>query len=195
MIYADSWPWRAGSKRAERRDRQWIETSAWSRSTLPWTGCIVSHAAQGGHGNTSHRPVSAPRICQQKGQESSGGTPGTCQELLVRAGTDSNWNNAHVTQVRTHTHLSGSALQMGRQVPQCVWCVGTRIAIIVLSRVWFFETPWTAARQAPLSTEYWSGLPFPPPRVLPNPGIELASPTLQVDSLPLGKPLAHVMKP
>ena len=46
-----------------------------------------------------------------------------------------------------------------------------------LSRVWLFATPWTVARQAPLSMgfsnqEYWSGLPFPSPGDLPNPGIE-----------------------
>ena len=50
-------------------------------------------------------------------------------------------------------------------------------------------TPWTATHQAPLSTEfsrqeYWSGLPFPSPGDLPNPGIEPESPTLQADSLP-----------
>ena len=33
--------------------------------------------------------------------------------------------------------------------------------------------------------EYWSGLPFPSPGDLPDPGIELGSPALQVDSLPL----------
>ena len=49
-------------------------------------------------------------------------------------------------------------------------------------------TPWTVARQAPLSMgfsrqEYWSGLPCPPPGALPNPGIEPRSPTLQEDSL------------
>ena len=41
---------------------------------------------------------------------------------------------------------------------------------------------------------YWSGLPYPPPGDLPNPGIELGSPTLQVDPLPSkpqGKPLFH----
>ena len=48
------------------------------------------------------------------------------------------------------------------------------------SRVQFFVTPWTVARQAPLSMgfcrhEYWSGLPCPPPKDLPNPGIELTS--------------------
>ena len=50
-------------------------------------------------------------------------------------------------------------------------------------------TPWTGACQAPLSMgfsrqEYWSGVPFPSPGDLPNPGIELGSPALQVDSLP-----------
>ena len=57
-------------------------------------------------------------------------------------------------------------------------------------------TPWTVASPAPLSTdfsrqEYWSGLPFPSPEDLPDPGIKLWSPTLQADSLPSelsGKP-------
>ena len=52
------------------------------------------------------------------------------------------------------------------------------------------ETPWTVARQAPLSMgfsrqEYWSGLPLNPPWALPNPGIEptsLASPALACGS-------------
>ena len=40
-----------------------------------------------------------------------------------------------------------------------------------------FATPWTVARQAPLSTgfsrqEYWSGLPLPSPGDIPNPGIK-----------------------
>ena len=47
----------------------------------------------------------------------------------------------------------------------------------LLSHVQLFVTPWTIARQAPLSMEfprqeYWSGLPFPTPRDLPDPGIE-----------------------
>ena len=32
--------------------------------------------------------------------------------------------------------------------------------------------------------EYWSGLPFPSPGDLPDPGIELGSPALQADSEP-----------
>ena len=53
----------------------------------------------------------------------------------------------------------------------------------LLSCVQLFLTPWTVARQAPLSMElsrqkYWSGLPFPLPGDLPNPGIKLVSPAL-----------------
>ena len=53
--------------------------------------------------------------------------------------------------------------------------------VCMLSHVQIFVTSWTAARQAPLSKEfsrqeYWSGLPFPSPGNLPNPGIELISP-------------------
>ena len=51
-----------------------------------------------------------------------------------------------------------------------------------------FATPWTVACQAPLSMgfsgqEYWSGLPFPSPGDLPNPGIEPGSRALQADAL------------
>ena len=70
----------------------------------------------------------------------------------------------------------------------------------MLSHVQLFATLWTVAHQAPLSTgfsrqEYWSGLPFPSPGDLPNPGTEHkspASPAWQADSLPLsylGSPL------
>ena len=57
-----------------------------------------------------------------------------------------------------------------------------------LSRVRLFVTPWTVAYQAPLSMEfsrqeYWSGLPFPSPGDLPDPGIEPRSPALQADAL------------
>ena len=50
-------------------------------------------------------------------------------------------------------------------------------------------TPWIVAYQVSPSMgftrqEYWSGLPFPSPGDLPNPGIELGSSALQADSLP-----------
>ena len=52
-----------------------------------------------------------------------------------------------------------------------------------LSRVQLFVTPRTVAYQAPLSMgfsrqEYWSGVPFPSPEDLPDPGMEPRSPTL-----------------
>ena len=51
------------------------------------------------------------------------------------------------------------------------------LVISHFSHVQVFVTPWTVACQAPLSTgfsgqEYWSGLPFPSPGGLPDPGIE-----------------------
>ena len=57
------------------------------------------------------------------------------------------------------------------------------VVVELLSLVRLFETPYTVARQAPLSMEfprqeYWSRLPFPPPENLPNAGIETASPAL-----------------
>ena len=78
---------------------------------------------------------------------------------------------------------------------QKICCSGSRwMCVQSLSHVQLFATPCTVALQAPLSMEfsrqeYWSGLPFPPPGDLPNPGIESASPVspaLQADSLPAG---------
>ena len=58
-------------------------------------------------------------------------------------------------------------------------------------------TPWTVARQAPLSMrfprqEYWSGLSFPSPGDLPNAGIEPTSSCLAGEFFttePPGKPV------
>ena len=59
---------------------------------------------------------------------------------------------------------------------------------ITLSVVSDSAAPWTVACQVPLSMgfsrqEYWSGLPFPSPEELPNPGIEPWSPASQAGSL------------
>ena len=64
-------------------------------------------------------------------------------------------------------------------------------------------TPWTVARQAPLSIgfsrqAYWSGLPFPTAEDLPNPGIQPGSPAFQADALtsePPGKSCCLVVNP
>ena len=68
------------------------------------------------------------------------------------------------------------------------------------SSVWLSVTLWTVAHQAPLSEgfsrqESWSGLPFPSPGYLPNPGIKPGSPTSQADALPSeppGKPASEI---
>ena len=61
------------------------------------------------------------------------------------------------------------------------------------SLVQFFATPWTVAYQASLSIGFsrqqcWSGLPFPSPGDLPDPGLEPGSPALQADALPSEPP-------
>ena len=58
----------------------------------------------------------------------------------------------------------------------------------LLSPFWLFATPRTIVHQAPLSMgfsrqEYWSGLPFPSPGDLPDPGIAPRFPALEADSL------------
>ena len=63
-------------------------------------------------------------------------------------------------------------------------CLCLRVSCSLISNS---EIPWTIARQTPLSMElsrqeYWSGLLFPSPRDVPDPGIKPRSPTLQADS-------------
>ena len=78
-----------------------------------------------------------------------------------------------------------------------------KVKVKSLSRVRLFAAQWTVAYQAPLSMgfskeEFWSGLPFPSPGDLPDPGIEPGSPALQADALPSkppGKSLRNVQFP
>ena len=58
----------------------------------------------------------------------------------------------------------------------------------LFSRVQLFATPWSVAYQAPPSMgfsrqEYWSGLPFPSPGDLPDPGMEPRSPAFHAEAL------------
>ena len=69
----------------------------------------------------------------------------------------------------------------------------SEVKVKSLSHVRLFATPWTVAYQAPPSMgfsrqECWSGLPFPSPGDLPNPGINAGSPALQADALPSEPP-------
>ena len=65
----------------------------------------------------------------------------------------------------------------------------TETIVKLLSHVQLFATPWSVAYQVSPSMEfsrpeYWSGLPFPSPGDLPNPGTKPRSPALQADALP-----------
>ena len=79
--------------------------------------------------------------------------------------------------------------------------LGMKVKVKLISHVWLFVNPWTVAHQVPLSMgfsrqENWSGLPFPSPGDLSDPGIEPQSPALQEDALtsePPGKP-THKLK-
>ena len=91
----------------------------------------------------------------------------------------------------------------GEYIPSFLYFLPISVCVCVcvqsLSHVWLFATPWAVACQAPLSMgffrqEYWSRLPFPTPRDLPDPWIKHASPAspaLQADSLPL----SHLRSP
>ena len=66
---------------------------------------------------------------------------------------------------------------------QLVKKVKSEVKVKSLSRVRLLVTPWAVAHQASQSMgfsrqEYWSGLPFPSPGDLPDPGIESRSPAL-----------------
>ena len=57
-----------------------------------------------------------------------------------------------------------------------------KVKVKLLSRVRLFATPWTSPSMGFSRQEYWSGLPFPSPGDLPNPGIEPGSPALEADA-------------
>ena len=78
----------------------------------------------------------------------------------------------------------GLILDWGTKIPQAV-----KVKVKSLSRVRLLAIPWTIVYRASLSMgfsrqEYWSGLPFPSPGDLPDPGIKPISPALQADALP-----------
>ena len=73
-------------------------------------------------------------------------------------------------------HFANQAMRLGTELCACM--------LSPFSRVQLFVTLWTVAHQVPLfmgfsRQEYWSGLPFPSPGDLLDPGIESGSPTFE----------------
>ena len=93
------------------------------------------------------------------------------------------WSNAEIAPINAKYRII-NIFSSFFQIPFCLNFKKSKL----FSHIQFFVTPWIVACQAPLSTgflrqEYWSGLPFPSPGDLRDPGMEPRSPALQVDPL------------
>ena len=135
------------------------------------------------------------------------------QEIFILV----NVNNRHQTSIQKFSEQSSlcASLRVGSREKFYQWHVfhkylvykkphGSFILCVcaqLVTCVWLFATPWTVAHQTLLSMvfsrqEYWSGLPFPTPGDLPNPGIKpmsSMSPKLSgrfLTIVPPGKPVA-----
>ena len=78
------------------------------------------------------------------------------------------------SEASSHLSLQLSLCSPGVHISQDTWF--SFLCVYVLSRVQLFATPWSGARQAPLSVgfsmqEYWSAQPFPSPWDLPTQGL------------------------
>ena len=133
----------------------------------PLSGFLTEHQAGNGLGGPG--PALVASCCESGGHTPLGGLNGPRSPQLSRPGSLC----FDLVILTAHAHI----FTKGWLMHFCVW---------MLSHVQLFATPWTAAHQAPLSMgfsslEHWSGLPFPPPGDLPDPGVghaSLASPAL-----------------
>ena len=121
--------------------------------------------------------------------------------MAQRLGTPALTHPIQVTRIRVFGRINTSRLRI---LSMCLVHLECKRVCSVVSDC--SVTPWTVgsegARQAPLSVgfsrqEYWSGLPCPPPRDLPNPGIEPKSPASRTlaggcfTTMPRGKPCSQ----
>ena len=103
--------------------------------------------------------------------------------LLVRGIQGNRTNKRHFISISIYLSISISI---------CLFIYMLAVGLVTNSCL-TLVTPQTVARQAPLPMGfsrqgYWSGLPFPAPGDLPDPGIKLESPVLWADSLPAEPP-------
>ena len=91
-------------------------------------------------------------------------------------------------------HIPSADFKYSRDWVKCELNVWDWVkGLLSLGWVCLFLTPWAVACQAPLSMEfsrqeYWSGLSFPSPGDLPDPGIEPGSTAFRVDFIPAELP-------
>ena len=104
-------------------------------------------------------------LSKRRGAETLSGAEGCA--YMIRVG-DTKVSRLLLCTLRTYSH------------PSCFCFCG---CCLVVQSCLTLATPWTEAHQGPLCMkfsrqEYWSGLPFPPPGDLPDPGVEPTSPVL-----------------
>ena len=112
-----------------------------------------------------------------------------CLKLSVQAWLSTNSLNSNYVKVQLHL-LCGLSFAYNNSEPD----------VKSLSCVRLFVTPVDCSLPGSSSTGfsrqgYWSGLPFPSPRIFPDPGIEPGSPALQADALPSEPPGNPIMTP
>ena len=123
-------------------------------------------------------------------------TSGAGQVGCVNSGKTKNVDRIIQGEKRAWSHAQGKGNEIGLKFPDqlfpwsqisgsvpCFFAKWSEVKLLSRVRCPTFATPWTVAYQAPPSMgfsrqEYWSGLPFPSPGDLPDPGIEPRSPAL-----------------
>ena len=108
--------------------------------------------------------------------------------ILMASGSIVSWQiDGRKVETMTNFIFLGSKIiadsDCSQNIKNCSLLERKERKLKLLIHVRLFETQWTVAYHAPLSMgfprqEYWSGLPFPSPEDLPDPGIEPGSPAL-----------------
>ena len=137
---------------------------------------LVSAGARRRGGHACIPPQGCKRTATYRARE---GTQPPALPFLMAGVPSVGWSSDSCRGLPVHYHNKGFVFP---------WAVQVKVKVKSLSCVRLFVTPWTVAYQAPPSMgfsrqEYWSGLPFPPPGDLPDPGIEPGPPALEADAL------------
>ena len=103
-----------------------------------------------------------------------------------------------ISEVEVDVFLEFSCFCLAWRILSITLIACEKVKVKLLIHVRLFATPWTVAYQAPPSMgfsrqKYWSGLPFPSPGDLPDPGIEPRSPASQTDALPSEPPGKYLL--